>query len=225
MFLEQLRWDQGEHITCIGPTNAGKTTLALELMHHRASLSDAWHGAVICTKPRDRTMTTVARRREWTQVAAWPPPWGTRLTVFWPKWRGRADDHKQRAAIRDALDDMFRRGNLALLVDELGYLCRKLGLANDLRDWWQQGRSVGLSLIGSTQRPAWVPLDLYSAPRHLFMWRTTDRDDLRRIAGIGGLDTEPIRAAVAALPEHHVLYIDSRTGRMVRTLVDRRITP
>lgn len=223
-FVQQFTWAQGEHVSCIGPTGGGKTTLALELIQARAERSPHWFSAVIATKPADPLLSKVARRKDWALVRKWPPPYGTQRVIVWPRWRGRQDNAAQAAAVRHALDKMMEAGHWCCLMDEVAYAVRKLGLDGDLRDWWQQGRSMGLTLVGLTQRPAYVPLDMYSQPTHLFFWRSTDRDDLRRISGVGGLDPEPIRAAVSTLPTHHVLYVDTRTGRMLRTVAERTIT-
>jgi hypothetical protein len=156
-FLSGFQWRQGEHVSLIGPTGTGKSTLAFGLVNWRAGLSPDWHATV-----------------------------------------------------------------LAVVVDELSYCCRRLRLDPAFSDFWEQGRSLGNSLVGLTQRPAWVPLLLYSAPEHLFFWRTTDRQDLARIAGIGGLDANVIRSTVASLDRHEVLYVNSREGRLIRTKAPRR---
>jgi hypothetical protein len=221
-FLSGFQWRQGEHVSLIGPTGTGKSTLAFGLVNWRAGLSPDWHATVLATKARDDVMSTLARQRAWTHTNRWPVPWDVRLAIFQPRWRDRADDRQQRAELSAALTDMFRRGSFAVVVDELSYCCRRLRLDPAFSDFWEQGRSLGNSLVGLTQRPAWVPLLLYSAPEHLFFWRTTDRQDLARIAGIGGLDANVIRSTVASLDRHEVLYVNSREGRLIRTKAPRR---
>jgi hypothetical protein len=61
---------------------------------------------------------------------------------------------------------------------------------------------------------------LYDQATHLFFWRDNDEANLKRIGGIGFLDAKLIRGTVAELPEHEALYINTRTGSLIRTQVD-----
>lgn len=209
------RWRQGEHVSLIGPTGTGKTFAGLQLLELREWVT------VLGTKPRDPTLDQL-RRRRWRVIEEWPPPALAQRVVLWPRWRTPADTPAQRATIHRAFGEMFGAGGWCVFADELSYLSRELRLDSDLRHFWQQGRSMGLSLVGATQRPAWVPLDVYSAATHLFFWRTADDADLRRIGGVGWLSSATIRRAVATLDHrsHQFLYLNSRTGRMVRSRVE-----
>ena len=85
-----------------------------------------------------------------------------------------------------------------------------------------QGRALDLSLVAGTQRPAWVPLEMYSQATHVFFWRTSDRRDLDRIGGLGAHDPQTIRAVVRNLRKHEALYVNTRTGALVRTTAPER---
>ena len=63
---------------------------------------------------------------------------------------------------------------------------------------------------------------MYSQATHLFFWRTTDRADLGRIGGLGGIDPTLIRMRVAKLRGHECLYVNTRTGELLVTKADRR---
>lgn len=228
-FLSRFRWKQGEHVSAIGPTGLGKSTFILELCHHRGTVGSAnanWNAAVVATKPAggDKTIQALARQPEWSLIRKWPPAWDERMVVFWPTWRSRKDDAAQAKAIQRMMDDAFSGRNRTVIIDELAYVCRKFGMGDQLKDWWQQGRSVGVSLVGLIQRPAWVPLDVYSQPEHLFFWRTQDEADLRRITGLGGMASAEVRAAVSTLDRYAVLYANTRTGQLLRTMANPRAT-
>jgi hypothetical protein len=226
-FLDQFVWNQGEHVTAVGPTGTGKTFLILALIEWRAALTDKWHAVILATKPKDKELSRLDPRR-WVVLGRerwfrrdWPPPALARLVIVWPKWKRAADFKKQRAAFLRVFDGAFSDGHWAIYVDELEYFCRRLRMQDELQDCWKQGRSLRVTLIGSFQRPAWVPLDAYSAATHLFFWRTNDETDLRRIGGVGGMSSTLIREVVSTLDHqsHEVLYLNTRTGAMLRTHV------
>jgi hypothetical protein len=86
-----------------------------------------------------------------------------------------------------------------------------------------QSRSLGISLVASTQRPAWVPRELYTSATHLFFWRTNDETDLKSLSGIGFRSARLISEIVANLDQYETLYINTRTGRMCRTKVPKGV--
>ena len=211
--LDQLRWRQGEHVALVGPTGQGKTTLALQLIQRRD-----WR-VILATKPRDRTLAGLTRDG-YKVIRKWPPPHRpTRRVILWPQWRTQADTRRQAGVIHDAITSIFREGSWCVFADDVQYLTRQLGLSQDLQLLWLQARALNVSLVAATQRPRWVPMEMWSQSSHIYMWRTNDGDDLRRIASLGAHDSKTIRQAVANLPPYHVLYVDTRNGGALHTTV------
>lgn len=165
-------------------------------------------------------------RDGWRKVAAWDrvPAIAHRdamRVVLWPPFRRPEDVANQQAQINTALREMFTAGGWTLFADELFYLVRYLKLTPLLEVWWTQGRSLGLTVVGGTQRPAHVPLLAYDQATHLFFWRDNDETNLRRIGGLGGLNASTIRRTVATLSKHECLYVSTRTGEMIVTRAER----
>jgi energy-coupling factor transporter ATP-binding protein EcfA2 len=212
--LPAMSWRQGEHVSIIGPTGYGKTTIAQALLELRTYV------AVIATKPVDSTLSKMEKEGGYQRIKEWPPKYPPQLmpkVLLWPKFHGSADIAEQSAVIGDALLDIFAKGRWCIYVDELIYLCKMLGLRLDLELIWQQGRELKISLVGCTQRPAWVPLELYSQATHLFMFRSTDDRDLQRLGGIGGLDPATNRRTLRNLRKYEALYINTASETVLVT--------
>lgn len=240
-FYRAFDWRQGEHVTIVGPTGTGKTTVIRAILPKRYEAGGAV--AVLATKSRDANLESWARTDRMSIVRDWPPkperPWrrprdivgpGGRVTrwdhrvMVWPRPEGLAlgdvddviaDTHRR------AMTDMYWEGNWCIVGEELWELSR-LGLTSELSQIWTQGRSAGLSLVGATQRPVGIPLFAYNNASHLFMFGDNDDRNLERLQGIGGMSGSTLREAVKGLRGHDVLYIGTRTRELIRTRVPVR---
>jgi len=218
-------WSQGEHVSLIGPTGSGKSTLEAAILPLRQYV------ILFATKPsgRDDTLNALTRekangRKVWkvvTDVKALPKPAAVRpgindKVLFWPKYKTPSDVHNQAFQLWAATQQAFLDGGWTLAVDETSVWVDR-GLKSQLVELWKQARSLKVSLIAGTQRPANVPLEMYDQATHVFFWRDNDERNLKRISGMNGLNARLIRATVSTLEHHQVLYINTRTGAMVRT--------
>lgn len=211
-------WQQGEHVSLIGPTGLGKTTLALAVLPRRTNT------VIFATKPsgRDATLAALTRRGAGYSVARdWPPPPTSRRVLLWPPNRRMEDVRRQQDVFARTLAAVYRTGGWCVYLDELAYVTNTLRLEGAMELLWQQGRSLGVSVVASTQRPAHVPLMLYDQATHLFFWRDNDERNLKRLGGIGWLSRKEIVNTVARLGIHEVLYVNARTGAMAVTRVER----
>lgn len=213
-FLAAWKWQQGEHVSLIGPTGRGKTTLALAILPRRT------YRVVVATKPADPVLQALMRAQHYRRINAWPPPALSTKVLLWPPFSHRRDLVTQRQVIDDALMAVFQSGGWCIYVDELYYLSRMLRLDTDLRLIWQQGRGLKISLVGGTQRPAWVPLEMYTEATHLFFWGTKGKEDLARIGGLG-LDADAVKHRIRRLGFHECLYVNTRTGEMMATRAEK----
>lgn len=206
---QSFRWEQGEHVGICGPTGFGKTTLMLALAPMRR------YSCIVATKPKDRTLASL-KRKGWRTIANWRD-WrpGERRVILWPKQVELTRTDRIRAVIVDALGLIYRAGSWAVFLDDLQALCDTIGIKLEVRHLLLNGRSVGITVVGSTQRPRWVPKELWTQATHLFLGRCVDADDLRHISGIGHADPKLVRQIVASLDGHDFLYVNTRTGQLV----------
>lgn len=218
---DHFTWEQGEHITLIGPTGSGKTTLALSLLPLRRYV------IAYGTKPKDKTLDQLIKRDKWKHIKthdrfpAVVPRSGFRA-VFWPPYRTPADEPRQAWEIGRNLNEAFTRGGFCLFIDETWWFTHKLGMKSWLEALWTQGRSIGLSIVAGTQRPAHIPLLAYDQATHVFFWRDNDERNLKRISGMNGLNARLIQSTVSTLAPHEVLYVNTRTSAMHVTKAPHR---
>lgn len=208
MFLD---WQQGQHITLIGTTGDGKTTFAGEILQRRS------HVAVFASKPRDRVISTYGYQR----IRTWPPPPNAKKVMLWPSRRGMDDTDSIGQAFADALEQIHTQGNWAVYIDELGFIAEELPrVESRLKTLWREGRALGISVVASTQRPAWVPLVAYSQASWIIAWRNTDARDRRRIGEVGGGMAKPMVDTLPDLDDHEAVVLNLRNGQAFRTTVD-----
>lgn len=213
----------GEHVAVIGPTGQGKTLL------QRHILPKYQFTVAFATKPQDLTMDRLIERDGYVRLSRWyslntiDHP----RRVIWPDATRLDSVDRQKEVFRDAFDKAFREAGRpkenpigwAIAIDELWYICNVLSLSKEVKIFLLQGRSIGHSLIVATQRPSQVPLEIYDQSTHLFFFRDNDRNNLDRLSSIQARDSALVRLVVANLDTHQTLYINTRTGQMVRTRV------
>lgn len=211
-----LRWKEGEHFALIGPTGQGKTTML------RSLLPLHYYVTVFAVKPYDDTMdalirTGYTRMERWRSVGADEYP----KRVLWPNiahLKGKeARLNLQRQVFDEAFDAIYMERGWTLAIDELWYFSNRLKMDGWIEEYLSQARSLSVSLIMATQRPAFIPLMVYDQSTHIMFWRDNDETNLRRISGISYRSAELIRGIVSNLEQYQVLYINTRTGDMYRT--------
>jgi hypothetical protein len=197
----------------IGTTGSGKTTLLRQLIPRRRFV------VIFGVKGRDESMDKFIRSG-YTRIERWDQNMlGDRL-VLWPRIRGAAHTELQGEIFRDAIDGIFRQGGWCCVFDEVSYLSDTLRMERSLKFLLQQGRSSGVSVVGMTQRPAFIPLAFYDQATHLFVWRDNDHVNAERIGKLAGLANKQVQREVHELRRREVLYLNKDTGERARTIVE-----
>jgi len=208
-----LDWQHDEHFGLIGPTGLGKTTMLLNILPLHSYV------VVFATKPRDRIMRTLIDQYDYYKIEHWRSidPVRYPRRVLWPDASKLDSNTLQKRVFEDALERIYLEGYWTVAIDELWYMSNLLGMDAHFKTYLLQSRSLGISLVLSTQRPAWIPREVYTSCTHLMFWRTNDETDLKTLSGLGWRSARIIQSAVANLETYQCLYVNTRTGFMCRT--------
>src|SRR5882762_3340510 len=191
-YRERWHYKPGEHVTFLGPTQMGKTTLAFELLGHTAT--PQLPAIVLVVKPGDAVVTKWAKQFNYKTVRDWPPPRVWQMMnppgwVVWPRhsFKLAQDEKAHRAVMQKALMASYKKGHNILFADEVFGLITELNLGKELQTIWSRGSSMGCGLWSASQRPFNVPLLAYSSASHLFVCNDPDKRDRDRYSEIGGV--------------------------------------
>lgn len=209
------KWYQGEHVTILGHTGSGKTTIAFEILPIREYI------LALASKPKDKLINK-ALDEGYHFAKGWPIDF--RLyphNVLWPKIARVEDLRTQQAVFGRCLHDVYAVGGWTLYMDEVRYIGETLRLRKLLELLWLQGRSNDISIVATSQRPAWIPLEAYQSADHLFMFRESDMRNLQRLREIGGVDRDRLAYDLQRIPKHDCIYVNTRDGEMYRFNVRR----
>lgn len=222
-FRDQFEWWQGQHMTAIGPNGSGKTILVRELMRKaRQERTHPWQ-TITVTKRKDEVLDTF-RDDGFTKFPKWevPDPELYPKVMLAPPLKSAEHKKEQADALRYALTRIYHQGGWLVYLDELKHLSGYLRLDDEIELLLHQGRSAGISVVSSVQRPRHVPLMAYDQATHLFMWESRDSNIRKRLGEIGGkADPDLIEYGLNNLPDKHTfLYVGMTTGDVIQTKVE-----
>lgn len=214
--------EPGEHTGIIGHTGSGKTHLQNSLLHKWPFV------ATFATKKNDITMERLISQRGYERFARWYPLSARDhpRRVIWPPASGLKNMVTvQKRVFEHAMDKIWDEGGRpkehpvgwAVAMDEVWWFATQLGMREFIKIYLQQGRSNGISLIAASQRPAFIPTEIYSQSTHLFFFLETERKNLDRIGEINSRHAAGVKYIVNNLEPFQVLYVNTRTDTMFRT--------
>jgi hypothetical protein len=213
-------WSQGEHVSLIGPTGRGKTSLALPILALQDSV------VVLAIKQHDPVIEQFYARgyrivEQAEDIVEHLPLSRPTCVILWIKPNGmdRKATHEQSEQISTALNDLYRVGGWCVFLDDLGHLTGHLKLASDVTVLLVQGRSSGISAVCAMTQPrsvsARVPSESLRQCTHMLIFRYTNTDEVRSCAQISGIEFKRMREIQQKMKGHDFLY----SGKDVCVLV------
>jgi hypothetical protein len=215
-------YEPGEHVSVLGPTQiSGKTRLLTDLLDATDTAFCVIPPLMLVGKPKDTTVDAAAARLGYSVTDQWPPRrrWLKRERpdgwVFWPRHDlddPRANKERLAAQFKLALNETFKAGNTLTIADELYYLAVSCGLSEEIDRHLTQGMGMGSGLWFATQKPSGTQRGglsgyVFNSPVHTFIARDPVVKNRRTYADIGGIPTDIVEHATAAMPPFTFLYI------------------
>jgi hypothetical protein len=209
-FGEQYR--SGQHLTMLGPTQRGKTTLCLQLL--KSCTSPDLKCVILAGKPpgRDGTMAAASEYLNLRTVEEWPPCYNwkdkKRNGYVLRPHHTLTDTDKDEENLTRHFQQAMRQNYAApphkpviTVVDEAHHVVGDLGLKKEYVAPLRRGAPVNSewSLI---QRGRFIPYEAYDAPEHIILFFDPDRSNQRRYSEIGGVDPDYIVRIVSQLRTH-----------------------
>lgn len=211
-------WKQGEHVTCIGATGRGKTTLLKAILPIRD------YTVLMAAKPKDPIINEFAEDGYYvTREYPFPEPREVfPKIIYWPASDRIEMIAHQREAFRVAMLDLYEQGKWCVVWDDARYMSETLNLRSIAEIYWQMGRSLKLSFVINTQRPYWIPLTAYDQATHLFLWADNDERNLARLADMVPNGRKWVREVFAGLDRHDFVYVNTREEIVAVSKVDAK---
>lgn len=199
--------DSATHVAIIAPTRQGKTTLAIKGLlpiYTRAGIP-----VLIIDSTGDPKLASIGERI---------PRVGKLTEVHSVHVNDMSMDSKLK--IHKALSRAYSQGDVLIYADEVRQLADKafFGLGAAMDNIWIFGGKRGVTMIGATQAPRYVPSNFYDQSQAHFLFKIRDMRARRRLAEIGG-DTALIMETAASLEKYHWAYVNP-DGEIVVSKMD-----
>jgi len=219
-----LIWLQDQHLAAVGPTGQGKSVAIHGVVDAKRSFV-----TYLATKIKDKTLQKYIDDGGYVRLLDWPPvhkslgkrPYTAEempRRLLWPDASQLSSEAEQKRVFDKALADIYVQGGWCVVWDDFWYLTNMLGMEKTSKKFLMNARSNDIPFVLGAQRPAGNRLvEIFDQADHIMFFRDNDEPNLKRIAGVGWLNGNIIKAFVASLEQFQFLYVNTRTGAMYRS--------
>lgn len=198
-----MTWRQGDHLLLLGATGTGKTTVEQALLEYRKAV------VVLVTKDDDinwRGYRTVKRASDVD----------IRKCL---KWRLYPDYEHAPREFAAMLDRAWLEGCWCICIDEYFHVQDmqyspkpkvNIKLQQLAEKLLTQGRSKKITIVGGSQRPAWVTKFAFSESRYVVCFRLGLGEDLDKVRKNFG---KPFADRVSGLGRFEYAWLDKVSGQ------------
>lgn len=219
---------QAEHLEVTGQSGSGKSYAIATILQQRAQRWDTAEVAVL-TKQADDSLPKLG----WPVIDDRKDLRDYKQVMFWPETdlQGQEREKFHEKKVYDLLAGLWpgrrQQNPMVLYLDEVRYL---EGLSNRLkaqvRQYWREGRSHGISLIAGAQRPIGMVRDQHSESRWKIVFAPADAGDMQRFAELLGRwkDWQPVLEDLDQTTHEFVLR-NSLTKDAYISWIDEELRP
>lgn len=190
--------NSGIHIALLGTTRGGKTTLATGGGNPERGLLAHFEDVLVI----DSTSDPGPISRYGKPLNKYGGIHGhRRLTITDMSMKSKQSIHK-------AISRAVRQGNIAIYADELRQLTDKkfFGLGPLFDHLWLFTAKRGVSVIGGTQAPRWLPSAFYDQSKMHFIFGIRDKRSRDRLSEISG-DIDTLRTIIPTLGQWEFAHV------------------
>lgn len=216
---------RAEHWEVTGQSGGGKSYLIATALQQRAERWDTPEIAVL-TKQSDDSIPLLG----WPEVHDFAGLKKYRQALFWPRTglQGEQREKYHEERLYELLSGLWTPdANVVVYFDEVRYiesLSRRL--KKQVRMYWREGRSHGISLIAGAQRPVEMVRDQHSESRWKAVFPPADEADMERFAQLLGRkqDWEPVLRSLDQ-EQHQFVLRNNVTKISYISWVDVKLRP
>lgn len=194
-------WEQGEHMTVIGDTGSGKTTLMYGLDGGPGLLDFRKYAVALRSKGDDAKW--MGSKRVFTAIPAMHDPKLLKIELF-PRRGSEAREFKA------AIELVWKQKKQAIYFDEAFHTQKLLKLQSQVEDLMTRGRSLGITVINGLQRPVSVSRFAISQSTHVICFSQEGRD----AKTVAEATTPRILDELMALPRFSFLWFHRHTKQI-----------
>lgn len=194
---EFTKINSGMHVALLGTTRGGKTTLATGGESQQGILKH-WEDCLVIDSTGDPGAISEYGKplKKYGRIKG-----HMRLSVA-------NSESASREKIYSAITRAVSQGSIAIYADEIRQLADPgfFNLKKLFEHLWLFTAKRGVSVVGGTQAPRWVPSPLYDQSKAHFIFGMRDRRAMKRLAEISG-DVDTLETVIPNLQRYEFAYV------------------